>query len=308
MTDVKTDELIRSSYINPIGDLTLNKDHQTIQQRLDEASEKDDLKRERDKIEKLKADVSKRTAELKSKEESLDAQENSLKSREIALNSNLQSLQKKIDEHKKNKRKDEQDAKKEIDDRNKISEELNERSRSLNQQEADLKEESRSLDQRSRELDSREKRLEIREVIANQNSLGVKVLESKLTEIESRLTEGFLEIDEKIDSITLPQKKKPTKEKSNDNQIDFLSDKQNISLPEDYVFVLQNGEELGQCENLQSFISGIGRAKITGNIDDFLTDFNFYFNDEGEPFFEVNITELHENTQKDLFESFLKNT
>jgi hypothetical protein len=157
-------------------------------------------------------------------------------------------------------------------------------------------------------LDNREKRLETREVIANQNSLGVQVLEHKLTEIESRLTEGFLEIDEKIDSITLPQKKKLTKEKSNHNQIDFLSDKQSISLPEDYVFSLQDGEELGKCENLQDFISGIGRAKITGNIDDFLADFNFYFHDEGEPFFEVNIAELHENTQKDLIETFLKNT
>lgn len=253
MTDVKTDELIRSSYINPIGNLTLNKDHQTIQQRLDEASEKDDLKRERDKIEKLKADVSKRTADLKIKEESLDAQENSLKSREIALNSNLQSLQKKIDEHKKNKRKDEQDAEKEIDDRNKISEELNERSRSLNQQEADLEEKSRSLDQRSRELDKREKRLEIREVIAKQNLLEVKSLESKLTEIESRLTEGFLEIDEKIDSITLSKKKKPTKEKSNDNQIDFLNNNQELKdkiLSSDYKFFDLDEQDLGKCDKM----------------------------------------------------------
>jgi DNA repair exonuclease SbcCD ATPase subunit len=301
MTDVNTNELIRSSYVNSIGDLTLNQDHQTIQQRLNEASEKDHLKQEREENERIKADLFKRMADLKSKEESLTKLENSLKTREIALNSNQQSLQQKINEHKKEKKKYEQDTKKQIDHRNKISENLNERSRSLNQKEENLKE-------KSRVLDNREKRLETREVIANQNSLGVQVLEHKLTEIESRLTEGFLEIDEKIDSITLPQKKKLTKEKSNHNQIDFLSDKQSISLPEDYVFSLQDGEELGKCENLQDFISGIGRAKITGNIDDFLADFNFYFHDEGEPFFEVNIAELHENTQKDLIETFLKNT
>jgi hypothetical protein len=71
MTDVNTNELIRSSYVNSIGDLTLNQDHQTIQQRLNEASEKDHLKQEREENERIKADLFKRMADLKSKEESL---------------------------------------------------------------------------------------------------------------------------------------------------------------------------------------------------------------------------------------------
>ena len=301
MTNVNTSEVIKQSHINPIGDVILNNNYQVMQKRLNEASEKDHLKQERENLDKFKADISKRMADLKTKEESLLAKENSITSREIALDSNEKFLQQKITKHKNEKRKDEQDAKKQINDRNKISEDLNKRSRSLNQR-------SEDLNKRSRSLDIREQRLESREVIAKQNSLAVQLLERKLTEIESRLTEGFSLMDEKIDTINAPQKRKRSKEKSNGNQIDFLSDKRNISLPEDYVFVLQNGEELGQCENLQSFISGIGRAKITGNIDDFLADFNFYFNDEGEPFLEVNIAELHENTQKDLCESFLNNT
>ncbi len=296
MTDVNTNELIRSSYVNSIGDLTLNQDHQTIQQRLNEASEKDHLKQEREENERIKADLFKRMADLKSKEESLTKLENSLKTREIALNSNQQSLQQKINEHKKEKQKYEQDTKKQIDHRNKISENLNERSRSLNQKEENLKE-------KSRVLDNREKRLETREVIANQNSLGVQVLERKLTEIESRLTEGFLEIDEKIDSITLPQKKKLTKEKSNHNQIDFLSDKQSISLPEDYVFFLQDGEDLGECTNIEEFFEQGKRLRLQGeDLNDFLANFRFYFLESDGTFLELFINQLSETCENELIQ------
>ena len=167
----------------------------------------------------------------------------------------------------------------------------------------------KELDKREKELDKREKHIEAREAYGKQNLASKSDITNNFTETENKLTETlFMVSDEIIKAINAPQKKKPSKEKVNDDQIDFLKHKQNISLAEDYVFSLQNGEELGKCENLQDFISGIGRAKITGNIDDFLADFNFYFHDEGEPFFEVNIAELHENTQKDLIETFLKNT
>ena len=111
--------------------------------------------------------------------------------------------------------------------------------------------------------------------------------------------------DEIIKAINAPQKKKPSKEKVNDDQVDFLKHKQDISLPEDYVFSLQNGEELVSAKIFKISLAELV-FKITGNIDDFLADFNFYFHDEGEPFFEVNIAELTENTQKDLIETFLK--
>lgn len=167
----------------------------------------------------------------------------------------------------------------------------------------------KALNNREKELDKREKHIEAREAYGKQNLASKSDITNSFTEFENKITETlFMSSDEIIKAINVPQKKKPSKEKVNDDQIDFLKHKQDISLPEDYVFSLQNGEELGKCENLQDFISGIGRAKITGNIDDFLADFNFYFHDEGEPFFEVNIAELHENTQKDLIETFLKNT
>ena len=246
MTDVNLKEMIKQSYINSMGNATLNNDHQARQKRLNEASEKDYLKKEREKLDELKADISKRRADLKTKEESLLAKEKSIRSREIALDSNEKSLQQKIKKHKNEKRKDEQDAKKQINDRNKISEDLNKRSRSLNQR-------SEDLNKRSRSLDIREQRLESREVIVKQNSLAVQLLESKLTEIEGRLTEGFSLMDEKIDAINAPQKRKRSKEKSNDNQIDFLNNNQELKdkiLSSDYKFFDLNGQDLGKCDKM----------------------------------------------------------
>lgn len=184
-----------------------------------------------------------------------------------------------------------------------------EKSELMNKLEKALNKIGEELDKRGEEFDKREKQIEAREAYGKQNLASKSDITNNFTEIENKLTETlFMVSDEIIKAINVPQKKKPSKEKVNDDQVDFLKHKQSISLPEDYVFSLQDGEELGKCENLQDFISGIGRAKITGNIDDFLADFNFYFHDEGEPFFEVNIAELHENTQKDLIETFLKNT
>ena len=190
----------------------------------------------------------------------------------------------------------------------KLEESLKKQQKSLDADNADLQENREVVNELKEELNKREKHIEARETYGKQNLASKSDIANNFTEIENKLTETlFMVSDEIIKAINVPQKKKPSKEKVNDNQVDFLKHKQSISLSEDYVFSLQNGEELGKCENLQDFISGIGRAKITGNIDDFLADFNFYFHDEGEPFFEVNIAELHENTQKDLIETFLKN-
>lgn len=185
---------------------------------------------------------------------------------------------------------------------------LQEKIELINKLEKSLNSTREDLNSTREELNKREKHIEAREAYGKQNLASKSDITNNFTETENKLTETlFMVSDEIIKAINVPQKKKPSKEKVNDDQVDFLKHKQSISLSEDYVFSLQNGEELGKCENLQDFISGIGRAKITGNIDDFLADFNFYFHDEGEPFFEVNIAELHENTQKDLIETFLKN-
>lgn len=90
MTKINTED--------PIGDLTLNYDHQAIVEQ-------------------------KNKNEIQS--QNLSKREKSLRSRELALNSEYKSLQRKINRH-------ENDARKQNNTLNKIAEKLNERSRSLN--------------------------------------------------------------------------------------------------------------------------------------------------------------------------------
>jgi len=90
MTKINTED--------PIGDLTLNYDHQAIVEQ-------------------------KNKNEIQS--QNLSKREKSLRSRELALDSEYKSLQRKINRH-------ENDAKKQNNALNKTAEKLNERSRSLN--------------------------------------------------------------------------------------------------------------------------------------------------------------------------------
>ena len=112
----------------------------------------------------------------------------------------------------------------------------------------------KSLNSTREDLDKREKHIEAREAYGKQNLASKSDITNSFTEFENKITETlFMSSDEIIKAINVPQKKKPSKEKVNDDQIDFLNNKQELKnkiLSSDYNFFDLNGEDLGKCDQM----------------------------------------------------------
>jgi hypothetical protein len=162
----------------------------------------------------------------------------------------------------------------------------------------------KSLNSTREDLNKREKHIEAREAYGKQNLASKSDINNNFTEFKNEITETlFMASDDIIKAINAPQKKKLTKEKSNHNQIDFLSDKQSISLPEDYVFFLQDGEDLGECTNIEEFFEQGKRLRLQGeDLNDFLANFRFYFLESDGTFLELFINQLSETCENELIQ------
>ena len=132
------------------------------------------------------------------------------------------------------------------------------------------------------------------------------ILFQKLADNDTR-TDLILE---ELNKLQTPLVKKQTKTKSNLDQLNLFYSESEKSKPikvlsSDYVFLLRDGDSYDQCINIEDFMTNYSQLSLTdGNIEHFLSTFEFIFHEDGELPLEVTFNELHKDTQNDLLNIF----